>query len=132
VKSFSVLLPCVAAAILCVSAFAETGGKSPQASTARCAKAELRTAVSANKPRLISEGSGETGILEVEEKNRGLQRLTWNFFSHGSDASVACYHGRVIAVQIIPKEARCLMSVRKKTGAERNSPAVAVEKLLCE
>ena len=98
----------------------------------QCNKSNLKAAISVNKPRLLRQISDDSSVLEVDEKKRGLLHLTWYFVGKENEASVACYRGQLIAVQVIPHDANCMMSVRKISGAAGSAHATAVEKLICD
>jgi hypothetical protein len=131
-KTFSYFVVCVATAMMCAPAFPQSGEQNARSSDTYCSLSASTPAFRVHKPMLLPAQANNTNILLIEDKNNTPMRFTWNLTANGSDASVACFRGRLIAPQIMPPDARCLLSVRKKTTPKRDLPASDAEKLICE
>jgi hypothetical protein len=130
-KYFSLYLACMAAVIACGAAEADVGN-SKIGGAGHCSKQTLKSAAVAISPKLLPGATADTGVIEIEKNPQGLRRLAWNFHGGGHEtASVACYRGNPIAVQVLPSDARCQMSIRKRAPGMAE-PAFVVEKLICE
>ena len=131
-KTFIYFVVLVVTAILCERAFPQSGEQNARSSDTDCSLSASTPAFRVHKPRLLPAQANNTNILLIEDKNNTSMRFTWNLIASGSDASVACFRGRLIAPQIMPPNAHCLLSVRKNTTPKYDLPASDVEKLICE
>lgn len=131
-KSLSAKLWLGTALVLHTPAFSQAPGETSAEAKAPCNKSSLHFEISASAPKLLTETSDNTGIIEVRGKNRAPQRLAWHFDGHQDKTSIACYRGQLIALQVMPTAARCLISIRKNTQQGVGFPAQAVNKLLCD
>ena len=131
-KKFSHFVACVVTAILCAPAFPQSGEQNALPSDPECSLSASTPAFRVHKLKLLLVDANNTGILLLKDKNDRIFRFTWNLIANGNDPSVACFRGRLIALHIMPPDARCLLSVRKKTTPKRDLPASDAEKLICE
>ena len=131
-KNFMLFIASVVTALLPEPAFTQNSEKTSQASATPCSLPSQASTIKAYKPRLLPGNSENASALEVEDKKNTTRRFTWNFVASDGDASVACFGGKMIALQIMPADVRCLLSVRNVTTPDRNLPTSAVEKLICE
>lgn len=132
VKSFSLTLSFGAALFLHTPAFSQAPGETSAGSTNPCQKSSAHAEISASALKLLPEILEGTGIIQVREKGRAPRRLAWNFDGFQPKASIACYRARLIAVQVMPPGAHCLISITKNTQHAAGLPAQGVDKLLCD